>query len=452
MYSLVIADDEQRICDSIQCVVETVFPQIKIAGVFQDGGQLEAYLKDHTVDMIITDIEMPQKTGLDIAKMIDAQGHPSYLIMITAYREFDYARQALESRVDSFLTKPYTTKILEDEIRKGIDVLAKKKNVSVEKWNLYRNLLKALSENEMQGQPLDGFQLCCGSAPFQALHCCEISINSENGNLLNAEQSECLIRDLESVGESDTPMQSVFFLEKRNSTLTFLAFFKENADTAFTESALQVVQQYTGDLPYCTPRYFDSFADFQKHRMFDREMDAFFKVFALNGVHHAESQASEFLLACRPSVRKEFARFLRTDYQANVNGDSVDEILTALSSLAGDSVGSRSSSYIVRAARDYIRNNYADAALSLNAAADALSVSTGYLSRVFKDQTGQNFSEYLQSVRMERAQQLLATTVIPTNAVAEQTGYSNSTYFRAAFKARFGLTPRQYRQTQSRNQ
>ena len=88
----------------------------------------------------------------------------------------------------------------------------------------------------------------------------------------------------------------------------------------------------------------------------------------------------------------------------------------------------------------------------MNAAAEALSVSTGYLSRVFKDQTGQNFSEYLQSVRMEHAQQLLATTVIPTNAVAEQTGYSNSTYFRAAFKARFGLTPRQYRQTQSGNQ
>lgn len=68
MYSLVIADDEQRICDSIQCVVETVFPQIKIEGVFQDGGQLEAYLQEHTVDMIITDIEMPQRTGLDIAK------------------------------------------------------------------------------------------------------------------------------------------------------------------------------------------------------------------------------------------------------------------------------------------------------------------------------------------------------------------------------------------------
>lgn len=452
MYSIVIADDEQRICDSIQFVVETVFPQIKIAGIFQDGEELDTYLQTHSVDLIITDIEMPQKAGLDIARRNDEQGHPSYLIMITAYREFDYARRALEYRVDSFLTKPYTTKALEDGVRKGLDVLARKKKSSVEKWNLCRSLLKALSKNEAQRWPLEDFQLCCGSAPFQSLHCSEVSITSENGNLLTTEQTELLIQDVESVGESDTPEQSVFFLEKRSSVITFLVLYKEKADTSFTESILQVVQRYTGDIPRCAVRCFDSFTDYQKHRLFDREMDAFFKVFALNGVHHAENQASEFLLACKPSARREFARFLLEDYQTSVLGNSVDDILAALLSIASDSVGNRSSSYIVRSARDYIRNNYADAALSLNAAADALSVSTGYLSRVFKDQTGQNFSEYLQSVRMEHAQQLLATTVIPTNAVAAQTGYSNSTYFRAAFKARFGLTPRQYRQTQSGNQ
>lgn len=446
MYTLVIADDEERICDSIQCVVDAVFPQVRTVGIFQDGSRLEDYLRAHSVDLIITDIEMPGRTGLDIARLVAQQGHSSYIIMITAYQEFDYVHQALQSHVDSFLTKPYTTKMLESEIRKGLDFLTERDSCFREQWTLYRSLLKALAEDETQEFPPAVFSLCRGRIPFSQLTCTELNFHSENCNLLDAAQKEKLTQDLQGVGECDTAKQSVFFLELRHCVLTFLVFSKDAADTAFADGVLQVIARYTGNASTGKIKSFPSFAAYRKYRWFGREMDHFFKILARNGLHQAEAHGSGFLDACSDEERRSFAEHLRTEYQAVLDDDSPESLLGCLSALANRSVGNRSSSYIVQSALNYIRAHYSEPALSLDAAANALSVSTGYLSRIFKDETGQNFSKYLQAVRMEHAKTLLKTTPLSVNAIAEKTGYSNAAYFRTAFKAYVGLTPRQYRQ------
>lgn len=446
MFTLVIADDEQRICDSIQQMISSAFPQVSILGVFHDGLSLRQFLQTNRVDMLITDIEMPRVSGLDIAKQLDAEGHPSYILMITAYQEFDYARRALESHVDSFLTKPYTTKALEAEVRKGLNLIVAQRYTSAQQWALSRSYLKALSKNEVQNQQAIDLYLCRSSVSLCELRCTEVSIHSENASLLDEDQSELLIADLQNSGESDTPEQSVLFLEKKNTRIIFLAFSKGEPDTSFLQSVLQVVQRYTGDLPHSGIRAFPSFHAFQLYRMFDREINTYFKIFSQNGVQSANMQANEFLLGCSLSIRNSFVLFLQDEYHAEICDNSVDAILSALSSVVQTSVGTRSNNYIVKAAQDYILGHFSDPSLSLDAVSSALAISSGYLSRIFKDETGQNFSEYIQTYRMKHAQHLLAATMLPVNAIAAQSGYSNSTYFRAAFKTKFGVTPRQFRQ------
>lgn len=446
MYTMVIADDEERICDSIQCLVNAVFPQFQIAGVFQDGALLEEYLQTHSVDLIVTDIEMPGRTGLDIARLVERQGHHSYLIMITAYQEFDYVHQALQSHVDSFLTKPYTTKMLENEIRKGLDFLTARDSSSRKQWTMYRSLLKALAENETQDLPAAAFSLCRGSIPFPRLTCTELNIQSENCSLLDSARQERLTQDLRDVGERDTAEQSVFFLGLRHCVLTFLIFSDGPADTAFADGVLQVVARYTGNASVGKIRRFPSFEDYRRYCRFNREIDRFFKVLARNGLHEAENYGAGFLSVCSDEDRRSFAAYLREEYQADAEDSSPESLLKCLSALANRSVGNRSSSYIVQSALNYIRDHYSEPELSLDTAANALSISAGYLSRIFKDETGQNFSRYMQAVRMDHAKALLKTTRLSVNAIAEKTGYSNATYFRTAFKAYVGLTPRQYQQ------
>lgn len=69
-YTVVIADDDKLICKGISMLLTQKYPDIKICGVFYNGIDLYDYLRNHPVDIIITDIQMHGHTGLEIAQYI----------------------------------------------------------------------------------------------------------------------------------------------------------------------------------------------------------------------------------------------------------------------------------------------------------------------------------------------------------------------------------------------
>lgn len=72
-------------------------------------------------------------------------------------------------------------------------------------------------------------------------------------------------------------------------------------------------------------------------------------------------------------------------------------------------------------------------------------VSLPYLSALVRQATGSTFKELLQQKRLDRAQQLLAATDLPVQAVAEAVGYDTTSYFYSIYKKTFGITPKEYR-------
>lgn len=100
---------------------------------------------------------------------------------------------------------------------------------------------------------------------------------------------------------------------------------------------------------------------------------------------------------------------------------------------------------VAQQAMDFIKANYKEEELSLISVASKISVSAGYLSALFKKETGINFSDYLTGVRMEEAMQLLRTTDMKTYEIAYRTGYSSPHYFSISFKKYTGKTPSEYR-------
>lgn len=83
--------------------------------------------------------------------------------------------------------------------------------------------------------------------------------------------------------------------------------------------------------------------------------------------------------------------------------------------------------------------------LSLPGMADLAGMSESRFSHVFKEEVGVGFAEYVVSVRMETACDLLAKTDLRVNEIAEQIGISNANYFSALFKRRTGMSPNEYR-------
>ena len=103
----------------------------------------------------------------------------------------------------------------------------------------------------------------------------------------------------------------------------------------------------------------------------------------------------------------------------------------------------RSSNYVEQS-RDYVRKHYREK-IYLEDVAEALKISPTYLSRLFKRETGQNFQDYINEVRVDRAANLLKYSEMSLSEISQYVNFPNQSYFGKIFKKYKNITPRAYR-------
>lgn len=99
--------------------------------------------------------------------------------------------------------------------------------------------------------------------------------------------------------------------------------------------------------------------------------------------------------------------------------------------------------------RMYIEENYDNCNFSIQEAAAVLGMNSSYLSQYFKAQTNSTLNDYVTSLRIKKAENMLKGTTIPLNTVAEEVGYYNHNSFIRRFKQITGVTPGEYRKQNS---
>ena len=104
----------------------------------------------------------------------------------------------------------------------------------------------------------------------------------------------------------------------------------------------------------------------------------------------------------------------------------------------------KNSAGLIKQAQEYIRAHFAQD-LSLDDVSRQVNVSPYYFTKLFKEETGQTFVEYLTSIRMEKAKTLLNTTDKSMKEICTAVGYSDPNYFSRSFKKNTGETPTEYR-------
>lgn len=109
---------------------------------------------------------------------------------------------------------------------------------------------------------------------------------------------------------------------------------------------------------------------------------------------------------------------------------------------------SAASSFIVKNALAFIEANYAER-LKLADVADNVYVSQWHLSKLLNKYTGQNFSEILNHVRMEKAKELLGNPSLRIGDIAEMVGFLDMAHFSRVFKKQAGISANEYRNTVS---
>ncbi len=130
------------------------------------------------------------------------------------------------------------------------------------------------------------------------------------------------------------------------------------------------------------------------------------------------------------------------------NGEELRSwFLTKIREAAGKVLGNKekSSVSLVERAKEYIKRSYFKD-ISLDEVSREVNISPYYFSKLFKEETGENFIEYVTAIRMEKAKELLSRTDKSMKEICVEVGYSDPNYFSRSFKKNVGVTPTEYKE------
>lgn len=206
MLKMIIADDEIFVLEHMSNILHWEDYNIEVVGLYTDGKQVINHLKSQPADIIISDIKMPFCDGLTIAEYCFEKNLDTDIILISAFREFEYARSAIKYGVSSYITKPYTSETIEEAI-----------NNVIRKKTLPSDIISSFSSNiEYQSVFSDIF---CGniSSENDIKHAVtHLNISDNGGKILNFE-----ILNFENYINNDWKYGEIRFFNAI-STLAFL--------------------------------------------------------------------------------------------------------------------------------------------------------------------------------------------------------------------------------------
>ena len=120
----------------------------------------------------------------------------------------------------------------------------------------------------------------------------------------------------------------------------------------------------------------------------------------------------------------------------------LDKIRTAAENINKGSVDH--THHLIKKALEYIEENYSKD-ISLDDISKELNLSTYYFSKLFKEEKGENFVEYLTERRVEKAKELMKDPSRSIKEISSECGYSDPNYFSRIFKKNTGMTPTEYK-------
>ena len=162
-YTVLIVDDEAIERKAIRMTLESSHLPLSLTYEASSGREMLETVKNHSIDIIILDINMPGLSGLQALEMLRAEGKDTKVIISTAYDEFNFAVKALQSGAVDFLVKPVEDETLIESVKKSMERLDEEK-AKEEKLSRIEDYLKVNSSSidlgGEEGYPETVRQIC----------------------------------------------------------------------------------------------------------------------------------------------------------------------------------------------------------------------------------------------------------------------------------------------------
>lgn len=498
MYQVLLVDDEQDILNTLKNNIDWASYGVENVLTARDGVEALEILEEHPVHIMISDIKMPQMDGITLFRQVRTKYPHIRCIILSSYREFEYAQEAIKLGVENYLLKPVNSDELDQSIRKCLSNLSVHKHIMqslfmdnvLYRWvtgnisneelaerskhihvNIYfRNycvvLVKTAHQDAINGLlPTFLMQL---QAKYDAYHFLDHNSNHVliiGSHIISQEEIQAALQTAVDQSTSSCNFKAIIGLVVTGSDQVSLSY-RSAMDSMLMDASVSGQSISLAERPAAT-----EISDYQLSRIVSHielsleseevpcAWDIFHDIF-----HDFQSQSLSALNSCVNTLSIRLFRLLTTlgmiDPQAENNTpvavyhfeempttetlyNCFCDILTMNLILVKKHM--RCLSPICLLAMQYVSKNFTEY-VSIKDFCNQHNINASYFGFLFKKETGIYFNDYLNQVRINHAMTLLKNTNNKISQISKLSGFGNTSYFIQCFKKQTGLSPSNFKQ------
>lgn len=403
MYTVIIADDEKIIRESLKNEINWSDLGFKIESIAANGMEALELVEEYQPDLLITDIQMPYISGIDLARRVREINPFMDIVFLTAYEEFTYAQKAIKYNVISYLLKTQSKEELEDELLKIKNKLDEKYSLRTIPYTATKrildkkrkNILKDIFLNQLSNQEINEKLL-------------QLEFNKKN----NTEYTLMLIEsdELNTALSNETTENIINDILEKYVQFAFTSI--DNKILIFISDNQETVRHY-------------------KQLIADEILQGLQKILKIK-VRICISQP--FLETSK--LIDSYNRMFLTNERKIEN-----PIIYA------EDINLQTPALLCQKAMEIIEKEYGNSYLSVIDISERLHISTCYLSILLKKTYSSSFVKLLTTKRMEAAKNYLLNTNLKIMEISELCGYNDQHYFSYCFKRYYGISPKKIRES-----
>lgn len=413
---ILLVDDEPFALRTLHEMIDGAKKSWEIVAAVEDGEEAIAILQKLEVDLVISDIRMPAVDGLELCKYIEGNLSNIKVILLTGYKDFGYAQQALRYGVVDYLLKPSSFESLFESIERIENEIMKEKNLNKLMQKRERDILEKRLDDLLFGIPYPMYD------DDLMPHFNEIVVFT------------CSLRDAATIPEGWEEIKAYRAI-KNIAEEWFLAFGKTYAI---------VQEQHLTVMVFLKKLEQETLVSYMEIlRSFHETIQLLLKINLVIGMGFPCRQLMELHVHYRESIHAmenaKKAKFMTLSYYGDLKHNT-DEATGPLEQRYEGKKNRR----VIELVKEKMKSRLSEE-LSLKLLAEEVYLNPTYLGRIFKETTGESFSSYLIRLRIEKAKQLLMNPALKIYEVCAQIGYSDPAHFTHVFKKSLGITPQEYK-------
>lgn len=495
MNKVMLVDDEKLILQGVLNIIEWDKLDLEVIHMAENGKDAFDKYIEEPVDIIITDINMPVISGLDLIKSINKINNKAKFIILSGYDEFSYAKAAMKYGVENYILKPINEEELEEaliNINKKIKEEKDRESRFLQKNSMLMKILNGSFDEKEISDITEVINLDCQRSNYTVSNILFknkdikskkyiYDLINENTNskyeIIHKLNGDLILINSWDEYITDDKIEEYYDYILSKLKKTFEGVFIAVGDRVSSIDDIQhsydisnMIKKNILTKGYDVCLYKKDIINKENNnKSFNKEIEYLNKIIIEKDIDKITDYIEDIfkdkrlsseniydlaikIILLLDNITEDFK--LGSDYNNEglsgiivsiYNASTIDTIkkiidnqLKELEKLMKSNVVKYTP--IVQQVVNYVDKKYFEE-ISLKTLSQKYNINSSYLGQIFAKEVGYSFSEYLNRIKNMKAKELILNTNMRINDIAKEVGYCETSYFYRKFKDFYGVSP-----------